>query len=389
MKRIRLVTTHLKIWELIYYTIKSLNHRDKYYFQLINQLKEKTNSKYCYLFSSGTAAFSIALESLKRLSNKQEVIIPAYTPLILIVKIQENNLKPIPCDISLKTLSFDESDFNKKVNSQNTLCAAYVRLFGIYTPISTYLKIAKENKFFLLEDDAQSFIVNTKEQGDIILFSFKRGKNFTTFSGGVLLGNDEKIFESIYENYNELKNQSTLIKLYTFIKFLAFIIIKNKYLYSIFSAVIKKFKDIDVPKDLRKNKYTNWQASVGLRLLEKIDKLNKTRHENTERILQSLNKYDVFQMPEIDPLSNLNRFPLIIKDVKLKEKIIKNLTKSGIEVSDMYNKTLPYIFNLGYNKEDFPNAYYLADRIITLPVHPLATSNDIDFMIEEIKKCFQ
>lgn len=387
MKKIPVVATNLGFFDIVCNAIKSNFNKINYQQGFSEELKKITNSKHCLLFNSGTAAFCIALKSLSELSNKKEVIIPAYTPLALIVAIKKSGLKTVLCDISLNTLNLNIEDLKNKV-TKNTLCIMPVYLFGIFHPIDEILKIARNNNIFVLDDCAQSFLVDSKEKGDVVLISFNRGKNFTTFSGGALLGNNDEIFESIYKNYNEIPKQNLLTKFDTFIKLLAFSLIKNKYLYNLLYFVIKKFKDERIPVNIKVKKYTDWQSSIGLNLLKKIDELNKTRYNNTIGSIEGFKKYDIFQIPNINEMSHINRFPLIVKDIKIKEKIINNLTKKGIEVSTMYNKPVHHIFDLGYKKDEFPNAIYLADHLIALPVHPLVTREEINYMIEEIKKCF-
>ena len=119
-----------------------------------------------------------------------------------------------------------------------------------------------------------------------------------------------------------------------------------------------------------------------------MDKLIGVRQKNAELIGRELGKYDKFSFVDFNVLSNPNRFPLIVKDLELKKKLEEHLPKKGIEVSDMYNKTMPYVYNMGYNKENLPNADYFSDHILTLPVHPLVKEKDLIYMINEIKKCF-
>ena len=387
MKKMPIVATNLNFFDIICSAIKSNFSKIDYQEKFSEELKKITNSKHCLLFNSGTSAFYTALKSFKETKSKKEVVFPAYTPPTLIIEAQKNNLKPVLCDISLDTLNLDINDLKNTI-TKDTLCITSIYLFGIYSSIIEIVKIANDNDIFVIENCAQSFLVDSANRGDVVLLSFSRGKNFTTFTGGALLGNDDIIFKSVYKSYNEILNQSLFTKFNTFIEFLAFSLIKNKYIYGLLYFIIKKFKSEDIPKDIKILKYTNWQSSIGLNLLKKIDELNKIRYNNANRFIEGLKKYDVFQIPHINEKSHINRFPLIVKDMKIKEKILNNLSSRNIEVSTMYNKPVHHIFDLGYKKDEFPNATYLAEHLITLPVHPLVTNEDIDYMIKEIKRCF-
>ena len=44
------------------------------------------------------------------------------------------------------------------------------------------------------------------------------------------------------------------------------------------------------------------------------------------------------------------------------------------------------MFELGYKKEEFPNAVYFSERLLTLPVHPLVRQQDLERIVEVIGK---
>jgi dTDP-4-amino-4,6-dideoxygalactose transaminase len=43
----------------------------------------------------------------------------------------------------------------------------------------------------------------------------------------------------------------------------------------------------------------------------------------------------------------------------------------------MYLRPLHHMFDLGYAKEDFPNACYVAQRLLALPVHPSVSREEL------------
>lgn len=386
MKRIPIVATHFKVTDIIYSVVSSIFNRT-FKEKFSNELKKISNYKYCFLFNYGRTAFYVALKSLKSLSNRKEVIIPAYTALPLVNCIKNSGLKVVLCDISLKTLNLEVSELKKRIN-KNTLCIVPVYLCGIYNSINDILKIAQENNSFVIEDCAQSFLTGSKEKGDLVLLSFNRGKNFATFSGGALLGNDEKIFKSIKDNITGIKNQSFKTKINTLLKFICFSFMKNKYIYGVLYELIKKIKDYKTNFDIEIEDYTNWQSILAIKFLDKNDEFNKIRYSNAMKIIETLKSYEYFLIPHIDINSKINRFPLIVKDLKIKEKMVNNLIKVGIDAPTVYHQAVHCHVDLGYKKQEFPNVIYLAEHLITLPVHPLVTTNEIDFITGEIKKCF-
>ena len=51
----------------------------------------------------------------------------------------------------------------------------------------------------------------------------------------------------------------------------------------------------------------------------------------------------------------------------------------------MYERPLHHMFDMGYPANNFPNAVYLAERLLALPTHPSVNDSDIKRMIHAIK----
>src|SRR5574337_612708 len=143
-------------------------------------IKSYTNKKYCYFTNSGTTAFYIILKALKTISTKTEVILPAYTAPSLILPIKKAGLKPVLCDISLKTFNMDIQSMNKCIN-ENTLCFVPVHMFGLPIDMESIVTISQQ-PLFVVEDAASSLGTTIDNRpagifGDIGFYSFNRGKN--------------------------------------------------------------------------------------------------------------------------------------------------------------------------------------------------------------------
>jgi dTDP-4-amino-4,6-dideoxygalactose transaminase len=52
----------------------------------------------------------------------------------------------------------------------------------------------------------------------------------------------------------------------------------------------------------------------------------------------------------------------------------------------MYSQPLHRMFNLGYGKEEFPNANYFTEHLLVLPVHPGVKQEDLMKMIKVIRE---
>ena len=95
-----------------------------------HKLKDFLKVKNCFLTSSGTTALYLALISLKKLSDKYEVIIPAYTCPSVLAAVIKAGLKPVLCDLDEEKSNFNLNELNDKI-CNHTLAIISVHLFGI------------------------------------------------------------------------------------------------------------------------------------------------------------------------------------------------------------------------------------------------------------------
>ena len=179
-----------------------------------NRLKDFLKVKHCFLTSSGTTALYLALSSLKELSKKNEVIIPAYTCPSILAAVIKADLKPVLCDLDEEKSNFDFNKLKDKI-SNCTLAITSVHLFGIPEDSYKIKNLTFSYKVFQIEDAAQSFgtvISNNNDDirsqgmlgtiGDIGIHSFGRGKPLTLMQGGVLTTNSDDIAKVISQKAN-------------------------------------------------------------------------------------------------------------------------------------------------------------------------------------------
>ena len=138
---------------------------------------------------------------------------------------------------------------------------------------------------------------------------------------------------------------------------------------------------------------TDIMAALGLVQLKRYDKLLARRKEIIE-------KYDTaFENLPVTPLKHhTNRYSscghlymlsLDNKDETFRNNLIKKLAEFGIP-SNVHYKPLPMLTaykNLGFDINDFPNAYNSYKNEITLPLHTLLTDEQVNFIVDKLKTC--
>jgi dTDP-4-amino-4,6-dideoxygalactose transaminase len=347
--------------------------------------------KHIFFVNSATAAAFIVLKALRMLSEKNEVVLPAYTASSLVIAIKKAGLKPILCDISLSDFNMDREGLKKTV-TKRTLAILGVHMFGIVDREILSLK-GMFPDVFIIEDCAQSLGSKIKGKyagnlGDISFFSFNRGKNLPAYGGGCIATSNGLLAEVIEREVAYLREEGLLFKLSIPFKIIALSLVVKPYFYGLLYSLISQFKEKPPPDDFEVRKYTNFQMAVASSLLDKLEELSRKRYFNGMRLIEGLKDLESVLLPLIsnDTQPAFNRLPVVFKDLKMRERMENNLGQAGIETSPMYYKPLHHIFDLGYQKSEFPNAIYLAERLLTLPTHPLLAKKDLDKIIEIIHK---
>lgn len=356
------------------------------------KISEFIQLKNITLTNSGISAFYLILKMLRDGSSKREVILPAYTAGSLVTAVLRAGLEPKLCDVSLGDFNVDCAKLLESI-TKNTIAVVCVHMFGIGIEGIVGLREKINDDSVLIEDCAQSFGSkidgkNTGAFSDISFYSFNRGKNLPTYGGGCIGTNSRQLAEKIEEEVQKLPEQNLLNKLSIPVKIFALSLAVRPLIYGLIYPFASHFKDVSLPNDFKCEKITNFQAVVGLILLKKLDELSLKRHQNGMFLIDSLKSFDELILPNIENNSQLafNRLPVVFKDLRKLKLVEMKLWNAGIETSRMYLKPLHYMFDLGYRQDDFPNATYFAEHLLTLPTHPLVTQKDLDKMVETIKK---
>ncbi|MFA7294705.1 MAG: aminotransferase class V-fold PLP-dependent enzyme, partial [Candidatus Omnitrophota bacterium] len=162
---------------------------------LEEEFKKYLNAPLALLTYSGTAAFYLILESLKELSTKKTIVIPAFICPLVPLAIKRAGLKIKPCDINPDNFDFDIDKLRKVCVEDNDILAILaVHLGGIPLELQNLKEIAKKNGIFIIEDCAQSLGAEyqgkkTGSIGEFSFFSLCRGKGLTIYEGGLAITN--------------------------------------------------------------------------------------------------------------------------------------------------------------------------------------------------------
>ncbi|OHB46697.1 MAG: hypothetical protein A2106_03285 [Planctomycetes bacterium GWF2_40_8] len=372
---------------------KSFFGKKSYIEEFEHNFARYMGSNYAFSFNCCTASIYIFLKTLKKLSNKQEVVIPAYTVPTLVLPIRKAGLKPVLCESSLDTFTMDFERLSDVVND-NTLCVLPIYHFGFPYEIDSLLKLASEKGFFVLEDTAQApgAMLDGKKVGtlgDAGCFSLCRGKNFSTFNGGMLVTNSDEMAKIIREERDLLPRQGFSFKIKIPLILTLYSLVVRPIIYGSFYRLIAPFKHTTVHDSFASKQFSDFQAIIGLGLLKRLDEFNDIRLKKGMVLYDALKNNEHIILPQITKNSTpvFNHFPVVFKEIKTMEKVQAGLWERGIDTGRMYLKPVHHLYDLGYDrqKELFPNALYIAERLLTLPSHPYLDDNSIEKIIGVFK----
>ena len=360
--------------------------------ELERRLSEFTNTPKTVCLNSATAALELTLRVLG-IGEGDEVIVPAMTYTASCSVIYHVGAKAVIVDIAEDS---HEMDYTALANAitENTKAVIPVDLAGIPCDYDKIFEVVESKKHLfkargeyqeklgrvaVVADGAHALgsTYKGKEIGsvaDFTTFSFHAVKNFTTAEGGSVTWKQNENFdnEELYREY----------QIYS--------------LHGQTKDALAKTKagsweyDIVIPG--YKCNLTDIAASIGLVQLDRYPKLLERR----EDIISQYNKG--FEGTRITALSHSSEDykscgHLYITHVEgatfeQRGKIITKMAERGISCNVHY-KPLPLLTaykNLGFNIENYPNAYNYYVKEITLPLHTRLSDEDVAVIIENFKE---
>lgn len=215
------------------------------------------------------------------------------------------------------------------------------------------------------------------ELADFTSFSFHAVKNLTTAEGGAVVWKDIEGVdnEEVYKRYMllSLHGQS-----------------KDALAKTQLGAW-----EYDIVEPYFKCNMTDIMAAIGLAQMRRYPGLLARRKEIIEKYNEGLRglPVDVLQHYGDDFASSGHLYLTRIQGKKREEcnEIIKRMAEYGV-ATNVHYKPLPMLSaykKLGFDIQDYPNAYALFENAITLPLHTQLTDEEVDYIIDIFKKCVE
>jgi len=316
------------------------------------KIYEKTNAKYCVSVSNGTAA--LHLSAIALLEKNDKVLTTPNSFLATSNAILYAGAKPVFIDICSDG-SIDLNICEEHLKKDSSIKAIFAVSFSGKILNQEKLKYLK-NKYNIkiLEDNAHTMGVKLTHS-DISIFSFHPVKHITTAEGGAIVTNDKKLYEKIKSLRNHGQDDKHNMTMLGF-----------NY----------RLSDIN--------------CALGISQMSKLEKFIIRRQEIAQKYNDTFDNHKVIKpLYPYTPNSYYHLFVVLIDFNKLtfsKEELINKLRIKNIGVQVHYkpiNKQ-KYYNSIGYGNEYTPNMDNYINRCISLPIYPLLTNNEQDYVIKTL-----
>ncbi|QEY34478.1 DegT/DnrJ/EryC1/StrS aminotransferase family protein [Caproiciproducens galactitolivorans] len=338
------------------------------------QFAQFVGAKYAVAMNSCTAALHVALLA-KGIGPGDEVITTPMTFASTANTIIHTGATPVFADVDYKTACIDPDEIEKKITPK-TKAIVPVHYSGQVCDLDRIYEIADKHGLFVSEDAAHALC--SRYKGRMIgnglqgaaSYSFYATKNLTTGDGGMLVTDNEEIADKarIFSGQGMSKNAW------------------NRYAkggtwqYDICEAGFK-YNMFDI------------QAALGLKQLARMDEMQAARLKIAEVYQREFDKIDAIDPPFVPDYTTHCWHLYVIRIVPElltidRDRFITELNERNVGTSVHFIPVTymsAYTSRYGFKKGDFPNAEKHFERLISLPLYPTMSDEEVQYVIDAVK----
>ncbi|MBN2067934.1 MAG: DegT/DnrJ/EryC1/StrS family aminotransferase [Candidatus Diapherotrites archaeon] len=322
--------------------------------------------------NSCTSALHLSM-AVSGIKKGDEVITSPITYCSTVNAILYQGARPVLADIDEKTFNISASEIEEKVTKKTKAIIA-VHYGGQPCDMKAINEIAKKHGLIVVEDAAHALgaELNGKKAGtlaDFGCFSFYPIKNITTAEGGAIVTDSNEAAEKLRPlSYCGISKDAW--KRYDS---------TGSWYYEVTTLGYK----YNMPDVL---------ASIGLHQIEKLDEFIRQRAKIAEQYNRAFAGSEAITVPFVrqNVKHAWHLYPILLDLGKLKinrGQFIQEMTKRGIGSSVHF---IPihmhpyYRESLGFKQGQFPKAERFFERVITIPIYPKMTGEDVGYVAENI-----
>lgn len=315
--------------------------------------------KHCVTVANGTDAIYVTLKMLG-IGSGDEVITVANSWISTSEAITQAGGRPVFVDVD-QYHNIDASRIEEKISGR-TKAIIPVHLYGQPAAMDKIVEICERHRLLLVEDCAQAHFaaLNGRKVGTFgraATFSFYPGKNLGAYGdAGAIVTNDSALAQRMrmYANHGAL--------------------VKHEH----------EMEGINSRLD-------SLQAAILAAKLPYVLDWNAARRRAAEKYCELLSGIDGVSLPQVMPGAT-HVFHLFVIRVRERNRLRDYLQEKGVQTAIHYPTALPLLKAyeyLGHESEDFPMAAKFQSEILSLPMYPEITNEQLAYVADTLREFYR
>lgn len=342
-------------------------------------------SKFGVMVNSGSSANLIAVGALKeifKIKNGSEVIVPAISWSTTIFPISQHNFVPHFVDVDLFDFNMNIKSLEKAI-TEKTKIIMVVHALGFPSNMKKIMQIAKDHDLLVIEDACESYgskLGNKKVGtfGDVATCSFYASHQMTTIEGGMILTDNEDIYEiaKSMRAHGWVRDFGKKIRDYYIKKY---------------PKVDSRFMFVTQGYNVRP---TEISAAVGMKQLEKFNSNIEKRRKLAEYWNNELEKFDdvfIIHREQKRTKAIWLGYPITLSEkfINMKENLMKFLEENGIETRPIISGNFidqPVMSKINFKKESLTNSELITKNSFYIGCYGDVEKDRASIVVEKIKE---
>ena len=316
------------------------------------QLADYVGTDHAIATSSGTTALHAMLEAAG-IGEGDVVVTSPFSFISSANAIKHAGAEPVFADVDAETFNLDPKHTRELIEQRDDITAIMpVHLYGLAANMDAFQRLASEFDLQLFEDAAQAHGATYDGEmvgscGDAAAFSFYPTKNMTTGEGGMITTDNDEIAERARQLIDHGRS--------------------GRYEH--------KFVGYNY-------RMTNMQAVIGQKQLQRLPSWLDQRRENAEKLTTRLANMERVETPTriADRDHAFHQYTVVTEH---RDSLQSSLESNGVGYGIYYPMTIPD--QPAYGRESpVPVARRLTETVLSLPVHPCVTDDDIETIVDAV-----
>lgn len=311
---------------------------------------------YCVSCANGTDSLFVAMHALG-VKPGDEVIAPAHSWISTTETITQAGATVVFCDTDASTFTIDPAQIEAKITPR-TVGIIPVHLYGQPADMDPIMALAAKHRLWVIEDCAQAHLARYKGRlvgtfGNAASFSFYPGKNLGAMGdAGALCTNDKALADRMG-------------------------------MFARHGGLVKGDHQIEGIN----SRLDGLQAAILSVKLPHLAGWTRRRQELATAYAKSLADIPGLVLPEI-AAGREHVWHLYVIRHEQRDPLATHLKSVGIQTVVNYPVALPFLpayRRLGHEPGDFPNAYHNQSRVLSLPIFPEMTDEQLDAVVRALR----